>query len=59
MAECSKMVREINACLEEELEEGDKRTSQTLQYEKGNAIAACCLEGVRLFDNTGYLLLRN
>jgi hypothetical protein len=53
------MVRKINTCLEGGLKEGNKKTSQTLQNEKGNAIVACCLERARLFDNIGDLLLRN
>jgi hypothetical protein len=46
------MVRKINACLDEGLKEGNKWTSQTLQNEKGTAVTACCLERVRLFNNT-------
>jgi hypothetical protein len=53
------MVGKVNAGLKEGLKERNKRASYTLQNEKGDAIAACCLEGVRLFDSTRNLLLRN
>jgi hypothetical protein len=53
------MVGKVNASLKERPKERDKRASKALQNEKGDAITACCLEGVRLFNNTRNLLLRN
>jgi hypothetical protein len=53
------MVRQVDTSLTEGLKEINKRASKTLQNEKGNAITACCFEKVRLFNNTGNLILRN
>jgi hypothetical protein len=59
MAESSGMIREINASLEERFKNRQKRASKTLQNEEGDVITACCFERVRLFNNTGNLLVRN
>jgi hypothetical protein len=52
-------VGKVDARLIERLMERDKRASQTFQNKKGDVIAACCLEGVRLFQTTRNLLFRN
>jgi hypothetical protein len=46
VAECSAMVRKIDADLKEGLKERKKKAFKTLQNEIGNAITACCLETV-------------
>jgi hypothetical protein len=48
VAECSEIVREVNAGLTKRLKERKKRASKTLKNEKGDAITACCFEAVQL-----------
>jgi hypothetical protein len=59
MAESSGMIRHINASLKEGLKKGHKRAPKTLQNEKADVITACSFERVQVYNDTGYLLLRN
>ncbi len=52
VVEYSEMVEEVNAGLKKGLKEKNKRASKTPQNKKGNAIVACCFEGVQLLYNT-------
>jgi hypothetical protein len=53
------VVGNVDTGLEEGLKIRYKRAPKTFQDKKWDAITACCFEGMRLFDNTCDLVLRN
>jgi hypothetical protein len=59
VTERSGVVGKVDTNLEEGLKIRYKRASMTFQNKKRDAITACCFEGMRLFDNTYNLVLRN
>jgi hypothetical protein len=59
MANCTRIVRKVYAGSKEGLKERDHRASKKLKSRKGDAIASCFFEGVRLFENTSNFQLNN
>jgi hypothetical protein len=59
VTECYRVTGKINTDLKEGLKIGNKRRTKALKDKERDAITASCLEWVRLFNNTGDLLLRN
>ncbi len=51
VAEGSAVVGKIDTSLKEGLEVRDKRAPKAFENKKRNAVAACCLEGVRFFND--------